>query len=272
VKFSLSLAHLGMLDAPPPLLLDAAHAAGFASVGVRLNPARVGETPFPMAPGSVMLRETLARMRDLGMTVHDVEIIRIKPDFDARSFDGVLDSAQQLGARCLMVNVDDTGAARAAASIGALAERAQAHDLELGVEFMVYTAARSLRAAQQLVAASRHHGVSVVVDALHFFRAGMSPAAMDGAHVNRHYMQINDAPAQRHPGLSASEEGRAHRLFPGEGELRVNELLRSLAPGATLSVEAPSLIRSATLDVHARAAAAYCATTDFLRRSGHEFA
>jgi sugar phosphate isomerase/epimerase len=90
--------------------------------------------------------------------------------------------------------------------------------------------------------------------------------------VNRHFMQINDAPAQRHPGLSAAEEGRAHRLFPGEGELPVGELLQYLAPDAVLSVEAPSAIRTATLDVHARAAVAFRATSDFLQRSGHAYA
>jgi len=271
MSFRLSLAHLGMLDAPPPRLVEAAHAAGFGSVGVRLSPARAGEQPFPMEAGGTMSKETLARLRDLGMRVHDIEIIRIKPGFDARAFEGVLASAQQLGARCLMVNVDDGDAARAADGIGALADRAQAHGLVLGLEFMVYTAARSLPAAQQLVVASRPGAVRVVVDALHFFRAGHAPADMDGAHVERHFMQINDAPAQRHPGLSAAEEGRAHRLFPGEGELPVGELLPYLAPDAVLSVEAPSAIRTATLDVPARAAAAFRATADFLQRSGHAF-
>ncbi len=270
MRFGLSLAHLGLLDAPPPALVEAAHAAGFRSVGIRLQPARLGELPFPMQTGGAMLRETLARLAALSMAVHDVEIVRIRPDFAPRSFDGVLASAQALGARCLMVNVDDGDAARAADSIGALAESAQAHGLAIGLEFMVYTAMRSLAAAQRLVVASRHPGVQVVVDALHFFRAGQAPADIDGAHVNRRFMQIDDAPAQRHPGLSPAEEGRAHRLLPGEGGLPVGALLDHLEPGALLSVEAPSAIRSATLDPRARAALAFRTTSDFVQRHGHE--
>jgi sugar phosphate isomerase/epimerase len=269
MSFGLSLAHLGMLDAAPPQLVEAAHAAGFRGVGIRLGPARLGEVPFPMGAGSAMLRETLARLRDLGMRVHDIEVVRIRPGFDADSLAGVLESAQALGARCLMVNVDDSDAARAADSIGALAERAQPHGLALGLEFMVYTAMRSLQAAQQMAAASKSDAVRIVIDALHFFRSGAVPDDMRGAHVDRHFMQINDALAQRHPGLSAAEEGRAHRLFPGEGELPVAQLLPHLAPDALLSVEAPSAIRSATLDAHARAALAFRATTNFLQRSGH---
>lgn len=278
MNFRLSLAHLGMLDATPPVLVQAAHAAGFSGVGIRLAPARLGEAPFPMAVGSGMLRETLATLNDCGLCVHDIEIVRIKPGFDAAALAGVLDSAQALGARCLMVNVDDADAARAADSIGALAERARPHGLALGLEFMVYTALRSLAAARRMVAASKWDNVRVVVDALHFFRAGGVPADLreesaegtEGADlIDRHFMQLNDAPAQRHPGLSAAEEGRAHRLFAGEGELPVAQLLAHLAPGARLSVEAPSAIRSATLTPHARAALAFQTTLRFLQRHGH---
>ena len=269
MSFGLALAHLGMLDATPPVLVEAAHAAGFGGVGIRLSPARLGEVPFPMGVGGAMLRETRARLHDLGMHVHDIEIVRIKPGFDASSLAGVLDSAQALGARCVMVNVDDSDAARAADSIGALAERARPHGLVLGLEFMVYTAMRSLQAAQQMAVASKSDGVRIVIDALHFFRSGAVPHDMGGAHIDRHFMQVNDAPAQRHPGLSAAEEGRAHRLYPGEGGLPVAQLLAHLAPDALLSVEAPSAIRTATLDAHARAALAFRTTTQFLQRSGH---
>lgn len=269
MNFRLSLAHLGMLDAPPPLLVEAAHAAGFRGVGLRLHPARPGEVPFPMQEGSPMLRETLARLRDRGMAAHDIEIVRIKPDFDARGHDDMLASAQALGAKRLIVNVDDTDFEQAAHHIGALAERARVCGLGLGLEFMVYTAARSLRAACELAKASGSDSVRVVVDALHFFRAGSTPEDMADARIERDFMQINDAPARRHRGLSAGEEGRAHRLFPGEGELPVHRLLPHLSAGAILSVEAPSAVRMAMLGPHARAAAAYRATHHFLQGHGH---
>ena len=269
MNFRLSLAHLGMLDAPPPLLVEAAHAAGFGGVGIRLNPARPGEQPFPMQEGGEMLRETLARRRDLGITVHDIEIVRIGPAFDVGALEGVLASAEALGARRLMVNVDDAGRARAARNIGELAARASSHGLALRLEFMIYTAARSLRIACELIDASGRDDVCVVVDALHFFRAGCTPDDMNEPRIDLGFMQVNDAPAQRHPGLSPAEEGRAHRLFPGEGGLPVHRLLPHLADGAILSVEAPSAIRMATLDVHARAAAAYRATLNFLQGHGH---
>ena len=270
MNFSLSLAHLGMLDASPPRLIEVAHAAGFRGVGIRLNPARPGESPFPMEIGGAMLHETLARMHDLGIAVHDVEVVRITPGFDASSLEGVLASAQELGARRLMVNVDDADLPRAAHNVALLAARAQAHGITVGVEFMVYTAARSLAVARHLVETSGSDAVGIVVDALHFFRAGCAPEDMADPRIDHAFMQINDAPAQRHPGLSPAEEGRAHRLFPGEGALPVHRLLPYLSPGAILSVEAPSAIRMATLDVRARAVAAWQATHHFLLGNDHD--
>lgn len=278
MSFNLSLAHLTVLDATPPQVVEVARAAGFARVGLRLNPARLGEAPHPMKPGSPMLRETLARLKGLDVVVDDVEIIRIKPDFSVDHYAAVLESAQQLGARLLMVNVDDPDMNRAAQNIGKLADRAQAHRLLVGVEFMMYTAARSLSLARQLVAGSGHSAVHIIIDALHFFRSGASVADL-GADVGagaseilRKHVQINDAPTSRHPGLSAGEEGRAHRLFPGEGELPLAELLKQIDFNAVLSVEAPSAIRSSTMTPSARAQLAYTTTKEFLNQNGYECA
>lgn len=269
MRFGLSLAHLGMLDATPPQLVAAAAAAGFTGVGLRLAPARPGERPFPMQIGSPMLGETTARLRDTGVKVCEVEIIRIRPGFDARALGPVLDSAQALGAQRLMVNVDDVDTGRAAQALGQVAEAAARHGIAVCIEFMVYTAARNLAQASALVAQCGHAGVRVIVDALHFFRAGHVPQDIGAWPVARDFAQLNDAPARRHPGLSAAEEGRAHRLLPGEGELALAQLLQQLNDGATLSVEAPSAIRTATLAVPARAALAWRTTHDFLERCGH---
>lgn len=274
MSFALSLAHLTVLDATPPHVVEVARAAGFARVGFRLNPARLGEAPHPMKPGSPMLRETLARLKDLDVVVDDVEIIRIKADFNVNQYAAVLESAQQLGARLLMVNVDDPDMNRAAQNIGKIAERAQAHHLLVGVEFMMYTAAKSLSVARQLVAGSGHSAVHIIIDALHFFRSGasVSDVGVGAPDILLKHVQINDAPTSRHPSLSAAEEGRAHRLFPGEGDLPLADLLKQIDPNAVLSVEAPSAIRSGTMTPSARAQLAYTTTKEFLNRNGYECA
>lgn len=253
-----SLAHLSLIDATPPQLVSAAGAAGFRRVGLRLHPARPGEAPHPMHEGSPMLAETRARMAGLGVAVHDVEVIRLNPGFDAARLEPLLAVAASLGARYLVVNGDDDDAARSAAHLAALAERAAPYGLALGLEFMVYTAVPTLVAACALVRRAAQPNVRVLLDALHAARSGAQPAALaDCAELARDFAQLNDAPAARHPAMSPGEEGRAHRLLPGEGALPLAPMAAVLAPDAVLSVEAPSALRRHHLGLDARAALAW---------------
>jgi len=259
-----SLAHLSLLDATPPQLVAAAGAAGFRHVGLRLHPARPGEVPHPMHEGSPMLAETHARMADLGVAVHDVEVIRLHAGFDASRFDGLLAVSASLGARYLVVNGDDDEAPRAAASLAALAERAAPYGLAVGLEFMVYTAVPTLDAACTLVRRAAQPNARVLIDTLHFARSGARPAMLDGREeVARDFAQISDAPAARHPALSPGEEARAHRLLPGEGELPLSAIVAALSPDAVLSVEAPSSVRRHHLGLAQRAALAWRAAQDW---------
>jgi len=77
---ALCLAHLTLIELAPPQVVEAAAAAGFELVSLRLAPASAGEHQHPMIGGTPMMRETLARLRDLGVRVNDVELIRLTGD------------------------------------------------------------------------------------------------------------------------------------------------------------------------------------------------
>jgi sugar phosphate isomerase/epimerase len=161
--------------------------------------------------------------------------------------DAALDAAAELGARWVMVNCDDDDPARAAGQLHAVAYAAARRGLRTGVEFMAYTAMASLEQACGLVRRAGHAGAAVVIDSLHLFRSGAGAADFEGRpEVARDFMQINDAWVARIP-VSLAEEGRAHRLLPGEGDLPVHTLVARLDAGATLAVESPCALRRDTL-------------------------
>ncbi len=257
--FRWSLAHLSLLDATPPQLVAAAARAGFGNVGLRLWPARPGEMPHPMHEGSAMLADTRTRMADLGVRVHDVEVIRLSAAFDAGAFEPMMGVAASLGARYVVVNCDDPNPVRAAGSLAALAQLAASHGLTLGVEFMVYTALPDLRAARALVQRAAQPNVRILVDTLHLMRSGADPSTLaEETDIARDFAQFSDAAARPHPALSPGEEARGHRLLPGEGELPLVEIARNaLTPGAMISVEAPSAVRRHHLSLDQRASLAW---------------
>ena len=71
----LGLAQLSLLNTAPPQLVAIAAEAGFDFIGARVRAVTPTERPCDMQPGSPMLKETLARMADTGVTVRDIEFL-----------------------------------------------------------------------------------------------------------------------------------------------------------------------------------------------------
>lgn len=232
-----AIAHMSLLELAPPELVSCAAAAGFCAVNMRLSPAREGETPYPMAPGSPMLRETLARMNALGVRVDNVEVIRILPQTDPAAHEPLFERAALLGANSVIVVSADPDAGRATASLAALCSGAAAYGLELDLEFMRFTELRNLPAAVEMVRASGARNARVLPDVLHIARCGDDPADLAGMADLVGLVQLCDAPAA--PPADLLHEARFARLLPGEGELPVQAVLRALPPDVRLAVESP---------------------------------
>jgi sugar phosphate isomerase/epimerase len=263
----LSLAHLTVLDATPPELVTVAAAAGFRQVGIRLTATpSVGVPPYDMLGDTPMLRETLRRLADTGVSVLDVEFLRFEPENPIGVPEGFLEAGARLGAKYVLVMSADPQEARTLDRFGALCDRAARYDLHVCLEFAIYTGVKTLADAERMVRQSGRPNASVLVDALHFSRSGGTPAdiAQIDASLIR-YAQICDAA----PGMPTEApeligEARTGRLLPGGGVLPLAELVRALPPTATLSVEAPvrATARLPALERAQRAYRAMCALLD----------
>jgi sugar phosphate isomerase/epimerase len=99
---------------------------------------------------------------------------------------------------------------------------------------------KSLRAATDVVAAAGRPNLRVLVDALHWVRAGditnlkMADAARLG------YVQLCDGPL-RGPAdrVALIHEARNDRLAPGEGEFPLDDLLAAMPSNCVASLEVP---------------------------------
>src|SRR3954467_4615264 len=191
----ISLAHLTVLDTTPPELVTVAAAAGLPTIGIRL-PATpsVGVPPYDMLHGGPLVRETLARMADAGVSVLDTEFLRFEPDQPVGVPEGFLEVSARLGARYVLVMSAEPDEARTLERFADLCDRAAAYGLQVGLEFAIYTGVRTLAHAAEMIARSKRVNASVLIDALHFSRSGGLPA-----HVARadpalfRYTQICDA-------------------------------------------------------------------------------
>jgi sugar phosphate isomerase/epimerase len=263
-----SLAHLSVLDTTPPELVTVAAAAGFRHVGIRLTATpSVGVPPYDILRDGPVLRETLLRLKDTGVTVIDTEFLRFEPDRPTAVPEGFLEVSARLGARHVLVMSAEPDEARTLDRFGDLCDRAARYDLHVGLEFAVYTGVRTLADAARMIKASGRANTSVVVDFLHFSRSGGRPAHLAAVDPELfHYAQVCDAgPDMPAPTDTPAliREARTGRLLPGEGALPLGALVAALPPGLPLAIEAPCRA-TAELPAIERARLAYHAMTTLL--------
>ena len=231
----LSVAHLTALTLPPPAFIHAAARAGFDAVGLRL--LRVTpETPGYPLDDPAQLRATLAALAETGLSVNDIEFVRITPELDPDTLAPLLETGAALGARHLICAPYDPDLSRLSATLARIADLARARGRGAGLEFFPWTPVPDLGTALR---ATDGTGAGVLVDALHFDRSGSSldllratdPARLPFAH-------LCDAPV--HPPYSTEDllhAARAERLPPGQGQIDLRPWLEALPAGCPLAIE-----------------------------------
>lgn len=238
---ALSLDSLTLTDTLPKDLIRSAHKAGFDLVSLWTQPP-------PIYPNQLltlqMERDCAALLADTGMSVHSLEA------FDLTSPQAMLQArpAIELGARLgakavLALHYANPDRAQAVEALGVLAEEAWRCGLGVNVEPVAMGKTRTLAEARDLIR-DADVDAGILFDAYHFVRMGGTVediAGIDRALIR--YVQINDGPRN----LSEAEwtaESVCERLYPGDGEFPLAELLRALPHDVPWGIESPSLRRA----------------------------
>jgi len=242
-----SLAYLTANASTVPEAVRIAADLGYGYVGLRVQPNGPG-APFQTLIGdATVLRETQAVMRDTGVGVYDLEIIRMGENFNPADHAALMDIGQTLGAKAVLIAADDPHESRLADNYARLCDVMRYFGLTADLEFMPWTAVKDAKSAMRVIElAGRPSNAGVLVDALHFGRS--TTTLQDIATIPRellHYAQMCDAQA----GLNFTDEqlihtARQERLLPGEGNIDVKGLFATLPQDLPVSVEIVNLERS----------------------------
>ena len=242
-KFSISfLTHATLL---PPEQAVMARKIGYDAIGVRLAPSVPGGIFAPLIQDKAMLAETLRRLDDTGIPVFDIEMIRLKPDFNVSDWKPFLETAAALRAKAILVACDDPDEPRLIANFSALCAAAQPYGLTCDLEFMPFSEVKDARTAVRIVSAAGQSNGRILPDSLHIARSGTTlddlraiPREMLG------YGQICDGPGE----MPATMEemifiARCARLQPGEGGIDLPPIFAALPADLPISVEVPHDVR-----------------------------
>jgi len=250
-----SLAALTALELAPPELIEVAARCGYEHVGLRLLPATPNGVAYRLMDDSALMSATIKQLRATGLTVADLEIVALRPETEIATFMPFFEAGARLGAKHILVAGYDPDLDRFSERFTRFCEAATEFGLTSDLEFMPWTSVPDLTTAARIVGNIGHPGAGVLVDALHFDRSRSRIEELGTVPRQRlHYWQLCDAPAER----PTTTEGLLHaareeRMFPGEGQLNLVELVRTMPSDITISIEVPTVQLAKTLDAEARA-------------------
>ena len=262
----------GMLsDVPDPVeRIRIAAAAGFDGLGLR---------PEDDRPGAGDPEAVAAALAEHGLRLLDVEVVILTPDDrHAEANRRAVATARALRPAHLVVVSFDTDHARTRAAITGIARELMGTDVVPVLEFLPFSAIRTLAEAAAVATEVRGDGggaVGVLVDVLHLVRSGGSPTDLATAgDVALPYLQVCDAPATATRGAARGDlfrEATGGRLLPGAGGLPIRATVDAMPAGAAVSVEVLSTALMTDLGPAERARAAFDATCAMLSgRDGGE--
>jgi sugar phosphate isomerase/epimerase len=228
-------------DTPPIEYVQAAAAAGYDAVGLRL--ARSPLFPFhPVVGNAALIRELKRALASSGLAVLDIFSFYLQPATDVDSFTASLELGAELGARYALVAGDDEDWARLRDNLGRFCDAAGRFGVAAAVEFAVIRPLATLSQTLRLLSELGRKNAVVCLDPLNFVRSGGSAALLRGLDPRLFpYAQISDGvlgPGE--PDLT--KLGRMspnQRRLPGEGTLPLRDILDALPAGLPLSVELP---------------------------------
>jgi len=229
-------------NAPPRDVIEAASAARFGSVGLRITGRRPEDAYTDIVGNEEAVRDLRDRAAGAGLRLSSMTGYGFFPDVPLDAHARVLEATARLGCDLVVLNVyyeDDDAFADA---LGRLCERAAAYHVRVGVEFMPFSGLRTLAQAQRAVARTGAVNAGYVIDALHLMRSGGTPrdvADLDPARIFLGQLCDAKARAERPTDDELRAEARAHRLYPGEGDAPLYELLDVLPRTLEIEIEVP---------------------------------
>lgn len=236
---------ISALGMPPVRFVELAAELGCGYIGMALQPM-FSENPhgypaWSLRNDAVLRRETIAALRDRGVSISLGEGFLAWPRKDITDSAADLDLMRELGVERVNLMSVDSDLSRTFDQCARFAELAAARGLIATLEYLPGLTIGNLATAVAAVRHAANPNFRVLVDVMHFFRSGSKPAelaALDPTLIG--YVQLCDVPwVSKYDDYSY--EARFERLSPGKGELPLLDLLAAVPRDVIVGLETPML-------------------------------
>ncbi|WP_047155470.1 sugar phosphate isomerase/epimerase family protein [Aneurinibacillus tyrosinisolvens] len=244
-----SLAHLTVLDCPPPEMTYIAARAGFDFVSLRpIYMGLPGEPNYGLAENKEMLRQTKTALAETGVKLLDIELARIYDGVDPKRYLPAMEVAAELGGRHVLSSIWTDDHSFAIERFAELCDLAKPFGLTIELEFVPIASVYDLAGALDVLRTAKRENAGLMIDVHHFHRSRDKVEDLDT--VPREwfrYLHLCNAPAQ----IPTSKEEmtrilREERLYLGEDGIDVASIVNRI-PEIPYSIELPNLKRAQEL-------------------------
>lgn len=255
-----SLAHLTLLGCSTPELVYVAARAGYDAISPRLLSMGVeGECKSSLLSKS-MLDATYNALRTTGISVYDIELLRITDNCDVSSYKRTLEAGAKLGAKNLITSVwtkDDNNRNYIIDTFAKLCELAKEYGFFVSLEYPSFSSLKNLDDVVDVIEASTQDNAGILIDTLytHMSRTSIEDLKKLPSKYFK-FMHICDVGH----GIPDTKEAmvdiaRSARLYPSEGCIDFKSIIEAL-PNVNYSIELPNEYRVNELgyEEHARRA------------------
>lgn len=255
-----SLAHLTLLGCSTPELVYVAARAGYDAISPRLLSMGVkGECAQSLLEKN-MIDATYNALRTTGITVHDIELLRITDNCDVKSYKNILEAGAKLGAKNIITSVwtkEDNNRNYIIDTFAELCDLAKQYGFFVSLEYPSFSRLKNLDDVVDVVEASQKDNGGILIDTLytHMSRTNIE----DLKKVSSKYFKFMHICDVGH-GIPDTKDGmveiaRNARLYPGEGCIDFKSIVEAL-PNVNYSIELPNEYRVKELgyEEHARRA------------------
>jgi sugar phosphate isomerase/epimerase len=241
MKHDYSIAHLTALHLSPPELVEVAATVGYRYVGLRLTRVAPDDPIFPLTTDAVLMRETKARLAHTGVEVLDIELVRMGPETEPKTFQKLLDTGAELGARHVIGQLPDPNRERKIEHFAALCDLAKGAGLTVELEFPSWTETPNLAEATHVLRTVNRPNAGILIDTLHFARSRSSIEEL--RKLPREWFRFAHV-CDAAPEIPPTTEGlirtaRVERLFLGEGGIDVRGILAAMPQDIPYTLEIP---------------------------------
>lgn len=241
-----SLGYLTVGDLEPSAQVYVAAAAGYDYVGLRPIPMGLpGEPNLDIARDPQLLARCKTALAETGLGVWDIELARVLDDVNYADYEPAIAVGADLGAHIVLTSVWTADPVKQVEGLRSVAALAGRYGLSVVAEFVPLSTVKSLDEMAALVRQVEAPNLGILIDVYHWQRSGAPLDAV--AALPREWLpmlHLCDCPAATPPTLDALRtEVRERRLYVGEGDAAIPELMGRLPADAVLSIEQPHLER-----------------------------